>query len=334
MRCSSCSTRMTRTAGPAGAFWLCRACGGRAATLALLERSLQRPPLVRLWYMALGGQGRAGRDCPACTRAMRELPLVLTPDESPTLREALITLDVCPRCQLVFFDAGEYRAMQPPAIEHPTGWQYVLAFFVPIEHTAPRRRSVPWLTWAIATLIMVVSWSAFADLAGAIEEWAFVPSDPLRKGGSTLLTSFFLHGGLLHLLGNVYFLLTFGDNVEDFVGRARYLVVLFGSAALGAFLQLAGAPGSDIPMIGASGGISGILAFYALRFPQARIGMVILLRWLLLPAWFYLAFWVGLQVLGAFAAAASGVEGGTAYLAHLGGAIGGVIAWRRWGREA
>ena len=358
---------MARTRGPAGWFWLCELCGGRAATLALLQQSLQKPPLTRLWMSALGGQGRSGRDCPSCQLGMRELPLLLLPDESPTLHRAQVDLDVCTRCQMIFFDAGEFEVLParrdapsprqrpstpigdlPPAArdalldieldriaetyrdDSPSGWQYVLAFFVPVEHTPPVRRGDPWLTWITAFVIALVSILAFGDLPAAVQGLGFIPDDALRLGGLTLFSAFFLHGGLAHLLGNLYFLLIFGDNVEDFVGRRRFLAILLGSELLGALFQYLGDPSSTVPMIGASGGLSGLLAFYALRFPRARIGMVIFFKWFLLPAWGYLLFWGVLQVFGAVAASSG--QGGVAYLAHIGGAVGGVIGYLRWGR--
>ena len=147
----------------------------------------------------------------------------------------------------------------------------------------------------------------------------------------TVLTSMFLHGGWAHLLFNMLFLWIFGNNVEDRLGRLRFLgfYLLGGVAAVA--LQFLANPSSDIPTIGASGAIAAVLAGYLLLFPRAVV--ITLIGWIPvpLPAMLFLLFWIGLQVLGA-AAGFSDVGGGgdnVAYFAHLGGFLFG-LATVRW----
>jgi len=143
----------------------------------------------------------------------------------------------------------------------------------------------------------------------------------------TLLTSMFLHGGLMHLLGNMLYLWIFGDNVEDAMGPVRFLTfyVLCGVAA--AFAQIAVDPGSTIPLIGASGAIAGVLAAYFMLFPYARVITLIpiffFLRLVSIPALFLLGFWFLLQVISG--AGSLGDAGGIAWFAHIGGFIAGAI---------
>jgi membrane associated rhomboid family serine protease len=156
-----------------------------------------------------------------------------------------------------------------------------------------------------------------------------VPADAWRSGGVTWLTAFFLHGGWLHLVSNVYFLLVFGDNVEDNLGHGRYLVLLILAAAVGDVTHLLADPHSTIPSIGASGGISGVIAYYALKFPHARLGFLWSYywsyHWVSIPAWSAFAVWALLQGVGIFEQL-SGFSHVSA-AAHLGGAVTGLVFW-------
>src|SRR6478752_10889164 len=140
----------------------------------------------------------------------------------------------------------------------------------------------------------------------------------------TLLTSMFLHGGWFHLIGNMWFLWVFGNNVEDSMGRVRYLVfyLLCGLAAAGS--QTLVNPGSAIPMVGASGAISGVMGAYIVLYPRVRVHMLVFLfvfvTRIVVPAYLMLGYWFLLQLLGGSAAQG---EGGVAFWAHVGGFIAG-----------
>ena len=146
-----------------------------------------------------------------------------------------------------------------------------------------------------------------------------------RHYGLTFITSFFLHGGIIHLLGNLYFLLIFGDNVEDFLGKAKYLLLIGLSAFAGDILHIVADPRAQVPSIGASGGIAGVLVYYCLQFPKAKVGLLIWFRWIRIPVGWMLAFWVAGQILGTVKQLSG--FGSVSALAHLGGAIVGVLFW-------
>lgn len=143
----------------------------------------------------------------------------------------------------------------------------------------------------------------------------------------TPLTSMFLHGGWLHLLANALFLWVFGNNVEDSMGHVRFLLfyVICGLAAGAAEVALS--PGSPIPVIGASGAISGVMAAYLVLYPRARVNMLFFVFIVPLPAWLVILYWFGLQVLGVLPSL-RGVEhevsGGVAVMAHIGGFLAGL----------
>jgi len=142
----------------------------------------------------------------------------------------------------------------------------------------------------------------------------------------TLLTAMFLHGSPLHLVGNLLFLWIFGDNVEEVLGSIRYVLVYLFCGLCGTIAQIAAAPDSLIPSLGASGAIAGVMGAYLVWFPYHRV-RVLLVRFVLeVPALWVIGIWIGLQVLRAAASWAHvGDVGGVAYLAHVGGAAAGVL---------
>ena len=144
---------------------------------------------------------------------------------------------------------------------------------------------------------------------------------------ATLFTSMFLHGGWFHILGNLWFLWVFGDNIEDVMGPVRFVVFYLLCGLAAAFAQIASDPGSAIPMVGASGAIGGVMGAYALLFPRARVQTLLILGFYVttigVPAFVMLGYWFLLQILGGLPALGSS-EGGVAFWAHIGGFVAGL----------
>lgn len=144
--------------------------------------------------------------------------------------------------------------------------------------------------------------------------------------GLTLFSSMFLHGGWMHLIGNMLYLWIFGNNVEDAMGHARFLVFYLLCGVAAALSQAVFESAAQIPMVGASGAISGVLGAYLLLYPHARVQVLLPLgvfsRIVSLPALLVLGFWFVLQLVSSAAATAG--EGGTAWFAHLGGFVAGM----------
>jgi membrane associated rhomboid family serine protease len=165
-------------------------------------------------------------------------------------------------------------------------------------------------------------------------------SAALRGEGSVLRdvviptgTSMFLHGGWLHLLGNVWFLFIFGDNVEGRLGHGTFLLFYLACGVAASAAQYALSPRSDLPMIGASGAVAGVLGAYAVCWPRARIltlvPVFVLVTFIELPALFVLGFWFVVQLLaGALAIGVPFAHGGVAYWAHVGGFVAGALLVR------
>ncbi len=146
----------------------------------------------------------------------------------------------------------------------------------------------------------------------------------------TLFTSMFLHGGWLHVLGNMLYLWIFGDNVEDSMGHLRFLIFYLFCGLIATFTHIFVSANSQIPTIGASGAIAGVLGGYLLLFPKARVLTLIpiffFIRIVRLPAYFLLSFWLILQLFYGFVSLpGTEISGGVAWFAHIGGFFGGLI---------
>jgi len=157
--------------------------------------------------------------------------------------------------------------------------------------------------------------------SGVTETSATVPI------GATLVTSMFLHGGFLHIGGNMLYLWIFGNNVEDSMGHIRFIVFYLGCGIIASYIHALANASSTVPMIGASGAISGILGAYLLLYPRARVLTLIAfglyIRTVEVPAMFVLGFWFILQFLNAILS--TGTGGGVAWYAHVGGFVAGML---------
>jgi membrane associated rhomboid family serine protease len=148
----------------------------------------------------------------------------------------------------------------------------------------------------------------------------------------TVFTSMFVHGGLFHVGGNMLYLWIFGNNVEDSMSKVRYLVFYLLCGVAAAATQYASAPGAAVPMVGASGAVSGALGAYLILFPGARVWTLVIFgffwRVVPVPALVVLGFWIVLQVLNGLFTFGSGEPGGVAFLAHVGGFVAGMALVR------
>ncbi len=209
----------------------------------------------------------------------------------------------------------------------------------------PIRDTEPSLTKPVLVkLIIVVNVAVFfyelslgAKLPAFVGEYGLVPAQYFggaRQAGIArfmpVLTSMFLHGGWLHIIFNMLFLWIFGDNVEDRLGRLRFVLFYLACGAAGAYAQLHMSPLSDKPMVGASGAIAGVMGAYLILFPKARVVTVVPIFFFLqvieLPAFLFLGFWLLLQLVSGTIMVVGGADGGgTAWWAHLGGFAAGVL---------
>jgi membrane associated rhomboid family serine protease len=175
------------------------------------------------------------------------------------------------------------------------------------------------------------------ELLGLVPEGTRVPLGDgvacVLGGGDvwhTVITSMFLHGSWFHLLGNMWFLWVFGDNVEDELGSARFAIFYLASGAAAAAAQVVANPSSAVPMVGASGAIGGVMGAYALLHPKARVDMLLFfgffVRVIPVPAIFMLGYWLLIQVVSGLPTLSGEARGGgVAFWAHVGGFVAGAL---------
>jgi membrane associated rhomboid family serine protease len=182
------------------------------------------------------------------------------------------------------------------------------------------------------------------ELTGALPPGARFPmsdglvcvTDPGRQV-SHLLTSMFLHGSWMHLLGNMWFLWLFGNNVEDAMSRLQFVVFYLLCGLMAALLQVLTSPASGVPMVGASGAISGVMGAYLVLYPRVRVFALVPIGFILtsvaLPAWTMLGYWILIQFVSGLTAIGGEPGGGVAFWAHVGGFVAGVALIKLFARS-
>jgi membrane associated rhomboid family serine protease/Zn-finger nucleic acid-binding protein len=252
-----------------------------------------------------------------------------------------LTIDQCPTCHGLWFDGGELDQLakslrdsrlapflaDPEAMERPGSawrWLFMLMTGLPIEQWQPRLRRPLAVMTLLAICVVMFLWQLGApgnDLW--VGQYGLVPSRLMQGGLPPLVMHMFMHGGLLHIIGNMYFLWVFGDNVEDRLGPMRFLYLYFAAGFGAALCHAVLTDRPDVPVLGASGAVAGVMAAYVVLFPQARIVSMILffsVRW---KTSTYLLVWLGYQVIGV----AMGIPG-IAWWAHIGGFVVGYLVAR------
>lgn len=197
------------------------------------------------------------------------------------------------------------------------------------DHNPSRRR--PLVTQGLIAVNIVMFLLTLPMVAGGEWLWLQLALYPLAvthgEAMTGMVSHMFLHAGLLHIAGNMLFLWIFGDNLEDQMGHAGFLLFYLACGLAAATAQIATEPFSPVPMVGASGAIAGVMGGYVLLFPRARVDvaliLIFLIRVITVPAWLILGLWFSLQLLGGINMAQG--QGGVAYWAHAGGFAAGII---------
>jgi membrane associated rhomboid family serine protease/Zn-finger nucleic acid-binding protein len=352
-RCPRCTFTLVPKKHAGAVVELCPRCHGSFLDLGDARHTLGENAEVAAWERTQAAKviGRSRLECPRGHGRMTAYGI-----ESPPHSGQDLEVEVCPTCTGMWLDAWEATRLQQatrtltPASGAPStlpadadkndgvGWYlFGLVTGMPVEEYNPRRRFPLVCTALILACVGVffveLSWMGAGRIEEFVRTYGAVPKTMLQGyAPQSIVTHMFLHGGVAHLVGNMYFLYTFGDNIEDRVGRARFLVLylLFGLAALG--LQVLTSLGSDVPMVGASGAISGLMGAYLALFPKARMYQVILFFRFRVPAWAYLGLWMLLQSFSGWHSIINHSSGGVAWFAHIGGFCAGV-AWGLFARD-
>ena len=211
---------------------------------------------------------------------------------------------------------------------------------LPLRDFIPTRR-FPVLTVSIIVVnIIAFGYELLAEAGGMLDQTFYtmgvVPFEVTHNFGPAValsfLTSLFLHGGFMHIAGNMLYLWIFGNNVEDSMGRGRFLAFYLIAGITASAAQVLASPSSPVPTIGASGAIAGVLGAYIVLFPNARVQTLIFLgyfaRMAHLPALLVLGFWFVLQLFNGLMAFGVAQAGGVAWFAHVGGFVAGLLLVR------
>jgi len=358
MECPSCLSSLTRKKTPGGLVYICPRCKGLSAGMAVLRKlGTSQKLLSRVWGKSREKNVRRRRPCPHCAQAMAEVmtmvggeelildvcnrcPAIwfdtsefkLVPRKPPPAPEKKSDLspELREKKALLELEQQKKRQRQGDTVTYSPeeSWHWLLGLLgLPVELDAPKVTRWPLVTWSTLAVCIIATMPIF--WAGAIEQfeifnkYGFIPAQWNRNHGLSLITSFFMHGGIFHLLGNMYFLFVFGDNVEDRMGHWTFVCLLLFSHFAGMLLHGTFGPDVNMPCVGASAGISGVIAYYAVAFPKVRLqilfGYFFIFRWIRITALMALVLYFLMQLIGAYYQING--FGSVSYLGHLGGLI-------------
>ena len=203
---------------------------------------------------------------------------------------------------------------------------------LPLGDDNSARRTVPVVTYVFIAINVIVFLLELSAGDAFIERWSVVPARLLANPVGdfiTVFTAMFMHGGWMHLLSNMLYLWIFGDNVEDRLGQVKFIIFYLLCGIVATFAQVLVNPDSNIPNLGASGAIAGVLGAYLLMFPRGSVRVLMGRAIIPMPALIVIGFWALLQVIsgvGSIATTAQTADtGGVAYMAHVGGFVAGLI---------
>lgn len=353
MNCVSCKEPLVRLSRPATVrAWKCSSCQSIAAEIGSLSDSVPRVRVEAL-EKAIFDAPSGDRACPKCGLFMRRGPV--------RGGYGTIEVDGCVPCRIAWFDQGELKSLRagfgPDGSQLPSsmtpderhawrmnqiresGLQYeedmnasilALVLRIPLPEPVRGHARTSWTTWGLAALVTVTSVAGFVTgVQTTALRFGLIPAHLDRGRMVTLVTHFFVHADPFHLMGNLAYFIVFGTRVEALIGPARFGCVILLATIAGGLAHAAGAPDPSIPLIGASGGISGVIAAYVSLRPRSTIRMMLWYQLVRIPAYAYFVFWIVLQMVGA--AAQLTHMSAVSALGHLGGAAVGFLlgfAWR------
>jgi membrane associated rhomboid family serine protease len=209
----------------------------------------------------------------------------------------------------------------------------------------PLRDTQPSYSRPVVTVLIIVVNILVFLLEFSLDDYsrnAFIAAyglTPAHFQLQNVLTSMFVHGGWMHVLGNMWFLWIFGDNIEDILGHGKYLLFYLACGVAAAMAQVLIDPFSQVPMVGASGAIAGVMGAYMIKFPRSRILTFAFIFFFVttfeVPAWLMLVYWFAIQLFSGVGSISStqASQGGTAFFAHIGGFVLGMLLIRLMGTQ-
>jgi membrane associated rhomboid family serine protease/Zn-finger nucleic acid-binding protein len=335
--------------------WICDDCKGVVADLPSLRNAAPRDRITAI-EAAIREGVFSERSCPKCALRMTRA--------SVRGGTGILEVDGCSSCGFVWLDPGELRGLQSTEASGDAGFEHLspaqrqalravrmerssgdhageltlesagLLFGVPYPERVRNHETEVYVTCGLCSVIVLASAAAFlaGDFGENVRRFGMVPAAVKAGSWSGLITHFFLHGDVFHLAGNMLFLLMFGSRVEPILKGIRYLLLIAFATVSGALLHCAFARDPSIPLIGASGGISGLIAAHAVLRPRATVRVVWFRQLLTMPAWGAFLTWLLLQTIG-MTKQIFGITSVSA-AAHIGGAAAGFALGVMWKSRA
>jgi membrane associated rhomboid family serine protease len=208
---------------------------------------------------------------------------------------------------------------------------------IPLADASRQTRRSPVVTRAIIVVNAVVFIFELMGGEAFVRQWSLIPADiAAGRHWITILTAMFMHAGWMHIIGNMVFLWAFGPEIEEAMGRLRYLIFYLLSGLAASLAQVAAMPSSTVPNLGASGAIAGVMGAFLITYPRDQIRTLVLFGWFaritLIPAALLIGLWFVIQLFSEVGAVVSVQSGGVAYMAHVGGFIFGAVTARPFER--
>ncbi len=353
--CLNCKTELENEITEYGQIQNCPNCNSKLIGAANVKRSkIDSTVYHKMWINARKDKIKKGRICPTCRQNMSLQSFVhdsqdieveicihcyhfwfdITEfDKLPRVEPVNDKKEIDPDVQRAFDDVDrKIREIKRGNTSDPSRkgfvrrpesvWEYIAGIFgFPIEEEGSFFEFYPYITWLFTLMCFVTFFMVSRELRDSVMQLGFIPSQWFRYFGLTLFTSLIMHGSWWHVIGNMYFMLAFGDNVEDYLGRFKFLLLLIGSHAMGLLLHGFFDPSKHIPLVGASAAVSGVMAFYATMFPKKRIAVIFHIFFhffkISLRVWVYFLIWSLFQVI--IIIQQVGGTGRVSGLGHLGG---------------
>lgn len=364
MKCANCNAELKKISTQQGIYYFCPSCGGRMVTVPVLKREHIDPEILRqIRSQEEDASTIITKKCPQCYRPMKKVHVTSSSNK--------LELEICHKCFCVWFDKNEHDQLPIEAkkknIEpklHPKSREAYADFVIdsmaeqrnalalfeddgtgklealmgilglPFEDNDELSNKIPWISYGLTGIFILFFLFTKLEQQDMLRLLGFVPAELLMNGGLNIITSFFLHHNILQLIINSYFLVIFGDNVEIKLGIKKFILLLFISHIVGLFTESVLAPNYQGYILGPSAGIAGVVAFYTIAYPRAKIGIAGILT-PLLKTWVpVLSFFVGLlgtQIYLAISKPAFASYYG--FISHIGGAVVGLIFAFFWKQQ-
>lgn len=208
---------------------------------------------------------------------------------------------------------------------------------IPLRDASREPKRYPVVTTSLIVVNVLVFLLELAGGEAFVQQWSVIPADiAAGRHWITILTAMFMHAGWMHIIGNMVFLWAFGPEIEEAMGRFRYLIFYLLSGLAASLAQVAAMPNSTVPNLGASGAIAGVMGAFLITYPRDQIRTLVLFGWFaritFIPAALLIGLWFVIQLFSEVGAVASVQSGGVAYMARVGGFIFGALTARPFER--